>query len=280
MILLDGNKTSKVHYMSLKKEIENNNRRAPRLDIILFEGNFASEKYVALKKKKSEEIGIETVIHQFDSNTTEQELISEIEVLNKTEWVDGIMIQLPLPNFISRENILNALDPRKDVDGLTPTNIGKVFSGNKDRFLAATPKGIITLLNEYNIGLKCKDIILVGSSILVGIPLLGYLLSKEATVQVCHDKTLKLKKKCLNADVVISATGSPLLIKEDWIKEGAVVIDVGFGKDKGGELVGDVDFEKVKDKCSHITPVPGGVGPMTILSLLENTITAWRDNVK
>ncbi len=272
MKLLDGKKLSKKIYKTIKKKVKNLNIE-PRLDIILVGNDYSSKLYVKMKKKKAEELGIKTRIHKFQSNITETKILKLIESLNKNEKTNGIMIQLPLPQHINRNKVLNKIDYRKDVDGLTAYNLGLIYQG-KPNLIAATPLGIVKLLEEYNITPQGKIITIIGTSPYVGLPLVGLLNSMGGTITLCHSKTVSVKQHSQKADILISATGQPHLIKKDWVKKNATVIDVGIEKDpQTGKLVGDVDFENVAPKTNYITPVPGGIGPMTVASLMENVVT-------
>ncbi len=238
----------------------------------------ASRVYVNNKRKACEKVGINSFFHHLPEDTTEEELLKLIDELNRKEEVDGILVQLPLPKSINPQRVIEAITPEKDVDGFHPQNMGLLIAGSEDGFIPCTPLGIKLLLKHYGIDIKGKDTTVVGAGYIVGKPLSVLLVNMNATVTVCHIYTADLKKHTVGADILISATGVPHLIKEDMVKEGAVVIDVGISK-VDGKIVGDVDFERVKEKASYITPVPGGVGPMTVTALLLNTFKAYKRRV-
>ena len=244
----------------------------PFLAVILVGDDSASEMYVNMKEKVCKEVGIETETFVFGRGVSTFEIVNKVKELNLDEKVDGILVQLPLPDHINKMEVLETISPLKDVDGQTSINTGRILFKNS-LFLPCTPSGIIKLLDEYNVEIDGKDVVIVNDSNVVGRPLAMELLNRGATVEICHDKTSNLKKHTKRADILISATGVPYLIKKDFVKKGAIVIDAGINK-KGEKLVGDVDFEGVLDKVSLITPCPGGVGPMTIVCLLENTFKA------
>jgi len=275
--IIDGKKLAEEIKKEVKKEVEDFEKiykRKPLLATILVGNDPASEIYVNLKDKACKDVGINSKIYRFSDSITEKELVEEIFRLNNDENVNGILVQMPLPPHIKPERIMFAINPEKDVDGFNPVNAGKLM--NKEETLApCTPKGIIYMLEKYNIPVEGKDVTIINHSPVVGKPLCLMLLSRNATVTVCHVYTKNLKEKTVNADILISAVGKPKLITEDMVKENAVVIDVGISRiDK--KIFGDVDFENVKDKASFITPVPGGVGPMTVAMLLKNTANAFK----
>ncbi len=276
--IIYGNEIAKDIRISLKEEIEQlkqQNKRIPKLVVVLVGDNPASLSYVKGKEKACNEIGMENILHRLSEDTTEEELLMEINKLNQDDSVDGILVQLPLPKHIDESKILFAIDPMKDVDGFHPFNIGKMML-QKETFLPCTPKGIMCLLDKIGYhDLKGKQAVVVGRSNIVGKPIAQLLLNHNATVTVCHSKTENIEEICSRADILIASVGQPRLIKENWVKEGAVVIDVGINR-VDGKLCGDVDFETVKDKASWITPVPKGVGPMTIAMLLENTFQSYQ----
>lgn len=244
----------------------------PRLDIILVGNNPQSLLYTNIKKKRSEEIGVICNVHHLEEDNKEEKICQKIRELNHVS--DGIIVQLPLPPHLETAAILETIAPEKDVDGLTSSNLGKTVQG-KEEFAPATPKGIICLLEKYNLPLKGKEVTIVNHSNLIGRPLAMMLLRRGATVTICHEFTINLAAHTRQADILVSGTGIPSLIMEEMVKEGAVVIDVGVAE-KEGKIYGDVDFDKVKEKASWITPVPGGVGPMTVAMLLKNLV----DNLK
>ncbi len=251
----------------------------PHLAVIQVGNNEASNIYVNLKKKKAEDVGIKSSIIKFHETITEQELINEIKKLNDNDNVNAILVQLPLPKNINTENIIKTIIPQKDVDGFTAENSGDLINGFAPKAMPCTPKGIIRLLKEYNIQIEGKHAVIVGRSNIVGKPLSMLLLRKNATVTICHSKTQNLKEITKQADILISAVGKKIIFK-DMVKPDAVVIDVGIFKDENGKTTGDVDFENVKEVASYITPVPKGVGPMTIASLLENTVELFEQQQK
>ena len=264
---------SKEHDFMLKK----NGRRAG-LVVVIVGDDKASRVYVKNKRMTCEKVGFFTETIDFSSNISEEELLKEIERLNSDERFDGILVQLPLPKHIDELKVLNAINPDKDVDGFHFNNIGKMVVGDDTGFLSCTPYGIIQLLDEYNINVEGKDVVIIGRSNIVGKPMALLLIQKRATVQVCNTRTKDMREKLKNADIVISAAGVPNLIGKEDVKKGAVVIDVGINRVEG-KICGDVNFEEVKDIASYITPVPGGVGPMTIASLMKNTLKSYRMRV-
>lgn len=286
MKIIDGKKVSNEVLDEIKLAVQNRkklNLKIPHLAAVLVGDDGPSQTYVNSKIRACERVGFESSLFQFDKSITENELISEIEKINVNDDIDGFIVQLPLPKGINQENILNKVLPKKDVDGFNPINYGKMALGI-ETFLPATPAGIIELIKRYSIDLKGKKCLVIGRSQIVGRPI-SILLSQNkifgnATVTVAHSRSNNLKEICLDSDMIISAIGIPEFIKEDMIKPGSIIIDVGICrvKDdkslKGYRIVGDVDFESVYDKVSLITPVPGGVGPMTISMLLKNTLRA------
>ena len=286
MKIIDGKKVSNEVLDEIKLAVQNRKNlklKIPHLAAVLVGDDGPSQTYVNSKIRACERVGFESSLFQFDKSITENELISEIEKINVNDGIDGFIVQLPLPKGINQENILNKVLPKKDVDGFNPINYGKMALGI-ETFLPATPAGIIELIKRYSIDLKGKKCLVIGRSQIVGRPI-SILLSQNkifgnATVTVAHSRSDNLKEICLDSDMIISAIGIPEFIKEDMIKPGSIIIDVGICrvKDdkslKGYRIVGDVDFESVYDKVSLITPVPGGVGPMTISMLLKNTLRA------
>jgi methylenetetrahydrofolate dehydrogenase (NADP+)/methenyltetrahydrofolate cyclohydrolase len=286
MKIIDGKKVSNEVLDEIKLAVQNRkklNLKIPHLAAVLVGDDGPSQTYVNSKIRACERVGFESSLFQFDKSITENELISEIEKINLNDDIDGFIVQLPLPKVINQENILNKVLPKKDVDGFNPINYGKMALGI-ETFLPATPAGIIELIKRYSIDLKGKKCLVIGRSQIVGRPI-SILLSQNkifgnATVTVAHSRSNNLKEICLDSDMIISAIGIPEFIKEDMIKPGSIIIDVGISrvKDdnslKGYRILGDVDFESVYDKVSLITPVPGGVGPMTISMLLKNTLRA------
>ncbi|WP_026803422.1 bifunctional methylenetetrahydrofolate dehydrogenase/methenyltetrahydrofolate cyclohydrolase FolD [Aliarcobacter lanthieri] len=276
MVLLDGKALSAKIKEEVKVEVEQivkDKKITPGLAVILVGDDAASATYVASKEKACKDAGIYSVVHKMPSSITEQELLETIEMMNKNPKLDGILVQLPLPKHIDTTTVLEAINPLKDVDGFHPYNVGRMVS-NLDSFLPATPFGVMRMFEENSIELSGKNIVVIGSSDIVGKPMASLLINAKATVTVCNSRTKDLKFHTRNADIVIIAVGVPYLLKADMVKDGAIVIDVGINRLDTGKLVGDADFEGLKDKCSYLTPVPGGVGPMTIAMLLKNTIKA------
>ena len=288
MILIDGKKTAediKGEIAEQVKQMVADGKRAPHLAAVLVGHDGGSETYVAFKIKDCEEVGFRSSLVRFEDNVTEDELIAKVHELNNDPDLDGFIVQLPLPKHISEKRIIEAIDPRKDVDGFHPVNVGRLVLGIPT-FLSATPYGIVELLKRYRIPTSGKNCVIVGRSNIVGRPL-SILMSQKgvnATVTVAHSQTKDLEKVCAEADILIAALGSPEFIKANMVKEGAVVIDVGTTRviapetKSGWRLKGDVKFDEVAPKCSYITPVPGGVGPMTRVSLLLNTVLAAQKN--
>jgi len=280
-IILDGRSLSQRIREDIKKKVDSyiqKGYREPCLAVVLVGEDPASMVYVKNKRNACEKVGIRSLLYHLPYNTKLSELLELIAELNAKEDVDGILVQLPLPAHIPMEEVILAISPKKDVDGFHPENMGRLLGRLEGGFIPCTPLGIDILLKHYGIDLKGKDVTVVGAGFIVGRPLTALLLWRDATVSVCHIHTKDLKKYTLGADVLISATGVPHLIKEDMVKEGAVVVDVGISK-VGDRIVGDVDFEAVKNKVYAITPVPGGVGPMTVSALLLNTLQAYERNV-
>ena len=245
----------------------------PTLAVVLVGEDKASQTYVRAKEKACNEYGIKSVAHRLSENTTQNELLALINVLNLDDSIHGILVQLPLPKHIDTNVVLAAIDPQKDVDGFHAVNVGKLVSG-LDGFVPCTPLGVMEILKEYGIDVAGLNAVVIGRSNIVGKPMANLLLNASATVTVTHSKTKNLKEICKNADLIIAAIGKPFFLKADMVKDGAVVVDVGINRLDDGRLVGDVVFDEVAPKCSYITPVPGGVGPMTIAMLLNNTILA------
>ena len=245
----------------------------PTLAVVLVGEDKASQTYVRAKEKACNEYGIKSVAHRLSENTTQNELLALINVLNLDDSIHGILVQLPLPKHIDTNVVLAAIDPRKDVDGFHAVNVGKLVSG-LDGFVPCTPLGVMEILKEYGIDVAGLNAVVIGRSNIVGKPMANLLLNASATATITHSKTKNLKEICKNADLIVTAIGRPFFLKADMVKDGAVVVDVGINRLDDGRLVGDVDFDEVAPKCSYITPVPGGVGPMTIAMLLNNTILA------
>ena len=276
MILLDGKALSEKIKEEVKVEVAQlveEKQITPGLAVILVGNDAASATYVASKAKSCKNAGIYSVVHEMPESITQEELLETIARMNENPKLDGILVQLPLPKHIDTTVVLEAINPLKDVDGFHPYNVGRMVS-NLDAFLPATPFGVMRMFQEYGIELSKKNVVVIGSSDIVGKPMASLLINAKATVTVCNSRTKDLKAHTLAADIVVIAVGVPFLLKGDMVKDGAVVIDVGINRLETGKLVGDADFESLKDKCSHLTPVPGGVGPMTIGMLLKNTIKA------
>ena len=276
MILLDGKALSEKIKEEVKVEVAQlveEKQITPGLAVILVGNDAASATYVASKAKSCKNAGIYSVVHEMPESITQEELLETIARMNENPKLDGILVQLPLPKHIDTTIVLEAINPLKDVDGFHPYNVGRMVS-NLDAFLPATPIGVMRMFQEYGIELSGKNVVVIGSSDIVGKPMASLLINAKATVTVCNSRTKDLKAHTLAADIVVIAVGVPYLLKADMVKDGAVVIDVGINRLETGKLVGDADFESLKDKCSHLTPVPGGVGPMTIGMLLKNTIKA------
>lgn len=295
MILLDGKKVAAEKRAELREtiaQLQAAGKRAPKLAIVIVGHNPASETYVANKIKACGEVGIEAEKIAFEADITEQQLLAEVSRLNHDAAIDGFIVQLPLPEHISETTIMSAIDRRKDVDGLTPENVGRTVQGLPS-IISATPRGIRELLAYYQIQTEGRHVVVIGRSNIVGKPIAMLLMQRpylslpsmsaaslgDATVTICHSKTRGLKSICLTADIIIVAAGCPKLLTADMVKEGVTIIDVGINR-VDGKLVGDVDFENVAPKAAYITPVPGGVGPMTIVSLLQNTLQAYELRIK
>jgi len=282
MQLLDGKALSaKIETTVAKetKDLKNATGLVPGLAVILVGQDPASAAYVNMKKKACDRVGFYSVTHEMPSDISQSAIENTITMMNNNPNIDGILIQLPLPSQIDTTKILELVNPSKDVDGFHPYNVGRLTTG-LDGFVPCTPLGVMELLNEYNIDVKGKNCVVVGASNIVGKPMAALLLNANATVEVCHIFTDDLKKHTLKADMIFVGAGVINLIKEDMVKDGAVIIDIGINRAENGKLVGDVDFENVAKKCSYITPVPGGVGPMTIAMLLSNTLKAAAAHAK
>lgn len=275
MELIDGKELAKKIRANLKTEVDKLKQQGiiPKLAVIMVGDDKASSVYVRNKSKACNEIGIEFEEFLKGQDTTQEELLSLIQELNKREDVHGILLQSPIPQHLDIREAFNLIDYKKDVDGFNPVNVGRLSIG-EDAFISCTPHGVIRMLEEYNIPIEGKRAVIIGRSNIVGKPLIQCLLSKNATVTVCHSKTQNIGEITKEADILIAALGRPKFVKEDMVKPGAVVIDVGINRNDEGKLVGDVDFENVSKKASYITPVPGGVGPMTIAMLMENVVKA------
>lgn len=286
MELIDGKKISSDIKNEIAAEVAEmvaNGKKQPHLAAVLVGHDGGSETYVAAKVKACEECGFKSTLIRFEDDVTEEELLATVDKLNNDADIDGFIVQLPLPKHISEQKVIEAIDYRKDVDGFHPINVGRMSIG-LPCFVSATPAGIVELLRRYNIDTKGANCVVLGRSNIVGKPVASLMMQKgnpgNATVTVCHSATKNIKEICREADIIIAALGSPEFVKEDMVKEGAVIVDVGTTRvpstltKSGWKLKGDVDFENVAPKCSFITPVPGGVGPMTIVSLMKNTLLA------
>ena len=276
-MIISGKEISVKIKDQLKEEvskIKETYPRLPKLVVILVGDNQASQTYVRNKERGCQYIGIESEILRHDASFSEIELLQEINDLNNDDTVDGILVQLPLPQHINEEKVLDAIVPSKDVDGFHPENVAKLFLGQHS-LVPCTPKGMMVLLAEINYDLAGKEVVIVGRSNMVGKPVALLCLQKNATVTIAHSQTKDLKAVCSRADVLIAAIGKPKFFNHEYVKDGAVVLDVGINRDENNKLCGDVDFDDVKDKVSAITPVPGGIGPMTITMLMKNTIEAF-----
>ncbi|SFZ98723.1 Methylenetetrahydrofolate dehydrogenase (NADP+) / Methenyltetrahydrofolate cyclohydrolase [hydrothermal vent metagenome] len=276
MQLIDGKSLSKKVQASVTTEVQKLKQEkniVPGLAVILIGDDPASHAYVKMKAKACEQVGFYSITHNMPDTISEDEIIETIKMMNDNPRIDGILVQLPLPKHVNTNKILEVIEPKKDVDGFHAYNVGRLVTGLSS-FVACTPLGVMQMFEEYGIELEGKDVCVVGASNIVGKPMASLLLNANATVTITHIHTKDLKAHTIKADIVVVGVGVPGLIKEDMVKDGAVVIDIGINRLENGSLVGDVDFENVSPKCSYITPVPGGVGPMTIAMLLSNTLTA------
>jgi methylenetetrahydrofolate dehydrogenase (NADP+)/methenyltetrahydrofolate cyclohydrolase len=260
------------------KSLKSKTGLVPGLAVVLVGQDPASAAYVNMKKKACDRVGFYSVTHEMPQDISQEAIENTIKMMNSNPNIDGILIQLPLPKQIDTTKILELVEPSKDVDGFHPYNVGRLTTG-LDGFVPCTPLGVMKLLEEYKIDLKGKNCVVVGASNIVGKPMAALLLNANATVEICHIFTDNLKKHTLNADMIFVGAGVINLIKEDMVKDGAVIVDIGINRADSGKLVGDVDFENVAKKCSYITPVPGGVGPMTISMLLSNTLKATQIHI-
>lgn len=284
MEILDGRTTSKeildeigndIAKLIVEKEV-----RAPRVDMVLIGDNYASEQYVGMKLKKARETGIDGQIHRLSNDVSQKEVLDLVSQLNNYDEIDGFMVQLPLPGHLDTQEILDSISKEKDVDGLSAVNLGGVVQGADWAIASATAKGIMLLLDRYGVELAGKDVVILGRGKAVGMPLYGLMLNADANVVMLHSKSGDVGKYTREADVVIAAIGKAKYLTGDMVKESAVVIDVGTNRDENGKLCGDVDFESVKEVAGMISPVPGGVGPMTITALLSNVYDVWRSKFK
>ncbi len=278
MELINGKELAKKIRGKLKEEVDvlRGKGIVPKLAVIMVGDDKASAVYVRNKSKACREVCIEYEEFLLDSKTEQKELIDLIKTLNDRKDVHGILLQSPIPAHLDIREAFNTIDYRKDVDGFNPINVGKLSIG-EDCFISCTPHGVIKMLEEYNIPVEGKRAVIIGRSNIVGKPLIQCLLNKNATVTVCHSRTKEIEKITKEADILVAALGKPKFVKEDMVKGGVVVIDVGINRNEEGKLVGDVDFENVSKKASYITPVPGGVGPMTIAMLMHNVVKAAKE---
>ena len=282
MVKIDGKAFSQVILEKIREEhnqLKEKYGKQAGLAVVIVGNNPASQVYVRNKMKACENVGFYSENIELDENISEKELLQEIDKLNKNDRINGILVQLPLPSHINELKIIDSISPEKDVDGFHVANIGKMVIGDETGFLSCTPYGIMQLLEEYKIEIAGKDAVIIGRSNIVGKPMALMLIQKGATVQVCNSRTKDLRKKLNDADIIIVAAGVPKLLKKEYVKEGAVVIDVGINR-VDGKICGDVDYEEVAEKASYITPVPGGVGPMTIASLIKNTFKSYKNSLK
>ena len=276
-MILDGKKEAALLREEIKKEItalKKQDNKVPGLTVILIGDFVPSQIYVRNKEKNSKEVGINSEVIKYSKDVTEKEVLNKIEELNKKESVSGILVQLPLPRQISKEKIINAIHPKKDVDGFHPVNVGNLSSGYKT-IVPCTPLGCLLLIKKIEKNLSGKHAVILGRSNLNGKPMAQLLLKENCTVTIAHSKTKNLKEECQKADILIAAVGVANLVRGDWVKKDSIIIDVGINK-VGEKIVGDVNFKEVKDKVKAITPVPGGVGPMTIACLLKNTLECFK----
>ena len=278
MQIIDGKKVSaevkeKVRLETL--DLIEKHGVTPGLAVVIVGDDPASRVYVNNKKKACDFVGFKSEEYALPASTTQEELLALVDTLNEKTDINGILVQLPLPKHLDDKAVIERISPQKDVDAFHAVNVGKIMLGEYD-FLPCTPAGVMEMLNYYDISAEGKECVVIGRSNIVGKPMGMLLLHKNGTVTICHSRTKNLKEVCLRADILVAAVGIPKFVKADMVKQGAVVIDVGMDRDENGKLCGDVDFENVKDKCSYITPVPGGVGPMTIATLMKNTIKACK----
>jgi len=276
-MIIDGKKEAAILREEIKNEIaelKKKTNKVPGLTVILIGELAPSQIYVKNKEKNSKEVGINSNVIKYPSDVSEKEVLNKIKELNKDKNISGILVQLPLPDQINKEKIINAIDPLKDVDGFNPVNVGNLASGYK-AIVPCTPLGCLLLIKKVEKNLSGKHAVIIGRSNLNGKPMAQLLLKENCTVTIVHSKTKNLQNECLKADILVAAVGVPNLVKKDWVKSDAVVIDVGINK-VNNKIIGDVNFEEIKDKVKAITPVPGGVGPMTIACLLSNTLECFK----
>ena len=277
MMIIDGKKEAELLRDEIKKEvlkIRESKNKVPGLTVILIGNYTPSQIYVKNKEKNSKEVGMNSDVIKYSDDVTEKEILNKIKELNNDQNVSGILVQLPLPQQINKEKIINAIHPSKDVDGFNPVNVGNLSSGYQG-LVPCTPMGCLMLIKKVEKNLSGKHAVIIGRSNLNGKPMAQLLLKENCTVTIVHSKTKNLQQECLKADILVAAVGVPNLVKKDWVKKDAIVIDVGINK-LNDKIVGDVDFDQVKDIAKAITPVPGGVGPMTIACLLKNTLECFK----
>ncbi len=281
--ILDGKEIAKAYRSGLQSEVEKLKEQniVPKLSVILVGNDGASQSYVNSKKKAAEKIGMISEIVHMDESSSEEDVLNELERLNNDDSVSGILVQVPLPKQVSEAKVLEAINPDKDVDGFNPINIGRLYTGERT-FIPCTPLGIMEILKHADIDLKGKNVAVIGRSHIVGQPVSKLLTDQDATVTLLHSKSTNTEEVLKQADVIVSAVGRVHLVTKDLVKPGAVIVDVGNTPDENGKLKGDVDFEAVKEVASAITPVPGGVGPLTITMVLNNTLLAekWKNNIE
>lgn len=272
--IIDGKAIAKEIRGDLAKQVAELTKegRQPGLAVVLVGDDPASAVYVRSKKRACEEVGINSLVHRLPEETTQEELLALIEELNQDPKIHGILVQLPLPDGLDEEIVINAISPKKDVDGFHPINVGNLHIG-QEGFVPCTPAGVVELVKRTGVSIAGKNVVVLGRSNIVGKPVASLFLRENATVTICHSRTKDVAAECRRADILIAAVGRPKLVQQDWVKPGAVVVDVGINR-VDGEIVGDVDFEQVKKVAEAITPVPGGVGPMTIAMLLKATVEA------
>ena len=277
MMIIDGKKEAELLRDGIKKEvlkIKESKNKVPGLTVILIGNYIPSQIYVKNKEKNSKEVGMNSDVIKYSDDVTEKEILEKIKELNNDQNVSGILVQLPLPKQINKEKIINAIHPSKDVDGFNPVNVGNLSSGYKG-LVPCTPMGCLMLIKKVEKNLSGKHAVIIGRSNLNGKPMAQLLLKENCTVTIVHSKTKDLQQECLKADILVAAVGVPNLVKKNWVKKDAIVIDVGINK-LNDKIVGDVEFDQVKDIAKAITPVPGGVGPMTIACLLKNTLECFK----
>lgn len=281
MEIIDGKQLAKKTREKLRYEVEDLKKEGiqPKLAVIMVGDNSASQIYVRNKSKACNDVGIEFEEYLLPGTTKQEELLDLIEKLNNNEEINGILLQSPIPDGLDINEAFRKISPEKDVDGFHPVNVGKLVLG-QDTFVSCTPYGVMKMFEEYNIDLEGKNAVVIGRSNIVGKPMSQCLLNKNATVTICHSRTRNLSEITKNADILVSAIGKPEFVTADMVKDGAVVIDVGINRTAEGKLKGDVDFENVSKKASYITPVPGGVGPMTIAMLMNNVVKASKNQAK